>query len=60
MLSKFSGKAYVMTYLPSRYVFSIEPDMKVTVSSGWHRKDGVVSEILPVPDALPQEFQNTL
>ena len=59
MLSIYSGDAYVLTYLPSRYLFQIEPGMKVAVTSGRHHGKGVISAILPVSDALPQEFQNT-
>jgi multidrug resistance efflux pump len=59
MLSIYTGEAYVLTYLPARYLFSIQPGMKVVVSSGRHSDEGVVTEILPVSDALPSEFQNT-
>ena len=59
ILSVYSGDAHVLAYLPSRYLFPIRPGMEVTVSSGRYRDDGVITEILPVSDALPLEFQNT-
>ncbi|MCW2309106.1 HlyD family secretion protein [Rhodobium gokarnense] len=59
ILSVYSGEAYVLTYLPRRYLLPIEAGMEVTVSSGRHRSDGVITDILPVSDALPREFQNT-
>ncbi len=59
ILSIYSGDAYVLAYLPSRYLFSIEPDMRVSISSGRQTATGVVEKILPVTDALPKEFQNT-
>lgn len=59
MMSLYSGDSYVLAYLPRRYVFPIELGMKVTISSGRRRAQGVIAEILPVSDALPQEFQNT-
>ena len=59
MLSIFSGEAYVLTYLPTRYLFSIRPGMKVIVTSGRHEDEGEIIEILPFSDTLPSEFQNT-
>ncbi|NND49447.1 MAG: HlyD family efflux transporter periplasmic adaptor subunit [Rhizobiales bacterium] len=59
MLSIFTGETYVLAYLPRNYLFSIEPGMQVAVTGGRSSAQGVISEILPVADALPQEFQNT-
>lgn len=59
MLSIYSGDAYVLAYLPRRYLFPIEAGMEVTVASGRQSATGVIEQILPVTDALPQEFQNT-
>lgn len=59
MLSIYSGDAYVLAYLPRRYLFSIETGTRVTVASGRHSATGIITQILPVTDALPKEFQNT-
>lgn len=59
ILKIYSGETYVLAYLPTRYLFSIQQGMKVTVSSGRFSDKGVISEILPLSDALPQEFQNS-
>ncbi len=59
MLSIFSGEPYVLAYLPPRYLFSIKPNQKVTVSDGRQSVAGVIAEILPVTDTLAKEFQNT-
>ena len=59
ILSVYSGEAYVLAYLPRRYLFSIKPGSTVAINSGRQRAKGVIMEILPVTDALPQEFQNT-
>jgi multidrug resistance efflux pump len=59
MLSIFWGEPYVLMFLPRRYLFPIEVGMKLTVTDGQHTERGVVTEILPVTDALPKEFQNT-
>jgi len=59
MLSIYWGEPYVLMYLPRRYLFSIEVGMKLSVTDGQHTDVGVVSEILPVTDTLPKEFQNT-
>ena len=58
ILSIYSGDAYVLTYLPRRYLFSIEPGMSVTVSNGRQTVEAVIDSILPLSDMLPQEFQN--
>ncbi len=59
MLSIYSGEAYVLAYLPRRYLLPIYEGMEVVVSDGRHHTAGTVSEILAVTDALPTEFQNT-
>ena len=59
MLSIYSGDAYVLAYLPRRYLFDISTGMKVSVSSGRNTATGVITQILPFTDALPKEFQNT-
>ncbi len=58
-LSLYSGDSYVLAYLPPRYLFPIKRGLKVVISGGRRRATGVVTDILPVSDALPQEFQNT-
>ena len=54
-----TGESYVLTYLPQRYLFPIETGMEVMIRGGRYNSKGVVMEILPFSDALPQEFQNT-
>lgn len=59
MLSIFSGDAYVLAYLPRRYLFAITLGQNVVISDARHSIPGEVAEILPVTDALAKEFQNT-
>jgi multidrug resistance efflux pump len=59
MLSIYWGEPYVLMYLPRRYLFSINVGMRLTVTDGQHTEDGVITEILPLTDTLPKEFQNT-
>ncbi|WP_319567314.1 HlyD family secretion protein [Cohaesibacter marisflavi] len=59
MLSIYAGEAYILMYLPRRYLFSIEPGMAVDVSNGRTNVAGVIDSILPLSDALPKEFQNS-
>lgn len=59
ILSIYSGEAYVLAYLPQRYLFSIEAGQKVKISDGRHSIAGVLAELLPVTDTLAKEFQNT-
>lgn len=59
ILSLYSGRKFVLAYLPTRYLFPVGVGEKVTLSSGQMTTEGIVEEILPVSDALPKEFQNT-
>nr|WP_321456582.1 HlyD family efflux transporter periplasmic adaptor subunit [uncultured Cohaesibacter sp.] len=59
ILTIHSGDAYVLTYLPRRYLFPIEAGMEVTIASGRNSVTGVIDSILPVSDTLPKEFQNS-
>lgn len=59
MLSVLSGKAYVLAYLPNRYLFPIERGLKVSVHSGRNQDDGYIEDILPITQTLPLEFQNS-
>jgi multidrug resistance efflux pump len=59
ILSIYSGEPYVLLYLPRRYLFTIHTGMEVRITDGREVADGVVTEILPLTDTLPKEFQNT-
>jgi multidrug resistance efflux pump len=59
MLSIYWGEPYVLVFLPRRYLFPINVGMKLSVTDGQHTESGVVTDILPVTDTLPKEFQNT-
>jgi multidrug resistance efflux pump len=59
ILTVYSGESYVLAFLPRRYLFPITLGMNVQISDGRDIANGVVSEILPVTDTLPKEFQNT-
>jgi multidrug resistance efflux pump len=59
ILSIYSGQPYVLVYLPRRYLFTIRTGMDVRITDGREVADGVVTEILPLTDTLPKEFQNT-
>ncbi|HOV03281.1 MAG TPA: HlyD family efflux transporter periplasmic adaptor subunit [Kaistiaceae bacterium] len=59
ILSVYSGEAYVLAYLPRRYLFDLEPGMPVEVSNGRLTAAGEIEAILPVTGAAPAEFQNT-
>ena len=59
ILEVYSGKAYVLAYLPRRYLFGVETGTQVKVKSGRLSATGVITDILPVTVALPKEFQNS-
>ena len=59
LMAIYSGEAYVLVYLPRRYLFSVYPGMVLQVTDGQLTAEGTVAEILPVTAILPKEFQNT-
>jgi len=59
LLKIYWGEPYVLLFLPRRYLFSIDVGMELKVTDGRHTEKGVVTQILPLTDALPKEFQNT-
>lgn len=54
-----TGSRYVLAYLPDEYLFGVDPGSMLAVASGRSQSNGVVSQLLPVTDSLPPEFQNT-
>ena len=59
LLTVYFGEPYILLYLPRRYLFPAYAGMKLEVTDGQNTASGVISETLPVTDALPKEFQNT-
>jgi hypothetical protein len=59
LLTVYFGEPYILLYLPRRYLFPVYAGMTLEVTDGQNTASGVISEILPVTDALPKEFQNT-
>jgi len=59
ILEVYSGKAYVLAYLPRRHLFRVETGTQVKVKSGRLSATGIITDILPVTAALPKEFQNS-
>ncbi len=57
MLSVISGDAYVLVYLPTNYWFQLDAGMKVEIANGRQSAVGYISEILPVSQSVPPEFQ---
>jgi multidrug resistance efflux pump len=59
ILEVYSGKAYVLAYLPRSYLFAVETGTRVNVKSGRLSATGIITDILPFTAALPKEFQNS-
>jgi multidrug resistance efflux pump len=57
-LEIFSGESYVVAYLPTNRLYSVEPGDHVIVTDGTSRARGRVERIEAMADALPEEFQN--
>ncbi len=58
-LDLYRGQTYVVGYLQTSRLYSIEPGDDVIVSDGKLRSYGTVIRIEAVADALPAEFQST-
>ncbi|WP_237059766.1 HlyD family secretion protein [Loktanella sp. M215] len=58
ILTLYWGDAYVLAYLPKRYIFDIAVGDAVSVKSGHQVRAGHISAILPMSTAIPDEFRN--
>jgi multidrug resistance efflux pump len=58
LLQLHGQDSVVLAYLPETYLFTLEPEDRVTVHSGSAGATGTIEAILLVTDALPPEFQN--
>lgn len=59
LMSIYSGQAYILVYLPRRYLFPLHLGQELEVTDGQHTALGTLADILPVTATLPKEFQNT-
>ena len=59
MMRIYSGRPYILAYVPESYFFSVGPGERVSISVGNRTVEGMIIELLPVADSLPPEFQNT-
>jgi multidrug resistance efflux pump len=60
ILEVFTGKSYILAYLPDNYLFSVDPGQLVWAATGRRGSVATIDEVLPVADVLPVEFQNTM
>jgi multidrug resistance efflux pump len=60
ILEVFTGKSYILAYLPDNYLFAVEPGQLVWAATGRFGSIATIDEVLPVADVLPVEFQNTM
>ncbi len=60
LLQVFAGDAYILAFLPKRYLFTLSPGQTVTVQSGSIKAIGTIEKLLPVAASLPKEFQNSI
>ena len=57
-LDIYSGESYVVAYLPSGRIYSVEGGDSVVVTDGTLRASGRILRIEAMSDVLPPEFQN--
>jgi multidrug resistance efflux pump len=55
----YRPERYVLAYLETGGLYKIEPGDPVELASGFAQTTGTVTEVLPVADQLPPEFQKT-
>lgn len=53
----FTGKSFVLAFIPETYLFDVEKGEHVVVKARGRTVDGTIEKILPVTEALPPEFQ---
>ena len=52
-----AGEKHVLAYLPDVYLFPVGPGHQVRVEYGYDSYPAIISEILPLSDQVPLEFQ---
>jgi multidrug resistance efflux pump len=57
-LEIYSGHSFVVAYMPTNRLYSVEPGDNVIVTDGTTRARGRVERIEAMADVLPPEFQN--
>lgn len=55
----FYGKRYVLAYVPTGALYSVEPGRRVVLRTGFRTIPGEVTETVEVAPRLPSEFQRT-
>ncbi|HEX5846229.1 MAG: HlyD family secretion protein [Rhodoplanes sp.] len=53
----FTGKSFVLAFMPETYLFDVEAGESVAVKARGKTVTGTIQKILPVTEALPPEFQ---
>ena len=55
----FHGKRYVLAYVPTGALYTVEPGRNVVLRTGFRTIEGKVEETVDVAPRLPREFQQT-
>lgn len=59
ILTLYSGRPYIVAFVPAHYLPGLVSGDRVRVTSGRISTVGTVDEVLPVAQALPPEFQRS-
>jgi multidrug resistance efflux pump len=59
LLILYRPERYVLAYIETGGLYKVEPGDPVELTSGFTQTTGTVTEVLPVADQLPPEFQKT-
>lgn len=59
LLVLYRPERFVLAYLKTGGLYTVKPGDRVELSSGFVQTTGIVSDVLPVADQLPPEFQKT-
>ena len=55
----YRPERYVLAYIETGGLYTVEPGDPVELASGFAQTTGTITEVLPVADQLPPEFQKT-
>jgi len=59
LMEIYSGKPYVLAYVPSGALYDLQPGDPVNIGVGFSTYSGHLTRLYPVAQQLPKEFQNT-
>jgi multidrug resistance efflux pump len=57
LIEVYGDKHFVLAYIPTGALYSVQPGEHVLIDTGWRTAEGVIVRVEPFAAALPKEFQ---